>query len=363
MKLIIHIDLNAFFAQVEINRHPEYQKKPLAVGGGIRGVVATCSYEARKFGVRSGMNIYDAIKLCPDLILLPGDYGEYRKQSNRFFSVVVKTIPTIEMASIDECYGDATDYLQDVETDRPTLHDRLFDLQLSLYRETGLKCSIGLGHTRFMAKMGSDYKKPLGITILLDPVDWKTKIWPLDIGKMYGIGSKTAPRLKELGIKTIGDLATGSIPGSKEILGSEFEYLVALANGFGSDVVSTESRIRKSCGTDVTLPTDTTDYDEIRNRMRECAMEVAQTIAKDGLESRTICIKLRNSDFKTNTKRMTFSTYSNSETDIIYRALTILDSFYRGEPIRLLGVAAEDLKPVGDAAIDLRIPINKASRG
>ena len=247
MRLVLHIDLNAFFAQVEVNRNPALKGKPVAVGGGVRGVVSTCSYEARKYGVHSGMPLSDAYKLCPDIVMIPGDYREYSRQSHLFFDAVRSFFPRIEKASIDECYADATDFLQDIEDDEEAMYERLFDVQMKLLRKTSLKCSMGLGHTRFMAKMGSDFKKPLGITLLLRPEEWQAKIWPLPIGKMYGIGEMTAPKLEAVGITTIGDLAVTASAGSKNVLGSSFDYLVGWVNGLGSDVVSTESSQRKSC--------------------------------------------------------------------------------------------------------------------
>ena len=342
MRYVLHIDLNAFFAQVEINRHPELKGKPIAVGGGIRGVVATASYEARAFGVHSGMPVSDAYKACPDIVFIPGDHREYARQSRIFFGAVKERFSRVEMASIDECYADATEFLSDLN-DESAIHDRLFDLQMDLLRRTRLKCSLGLGPTRFMAKMGSDYKKPLGITILLTPKEWESKLWPLPIDRMYGVGKMTAPKLKDVGIETIGDLAQTASGKARKLLGSEFDYLVAQANGLGSDVVVTESSARKSCSNDVTLAQDTTDYDELKQWVIRCSRDVAEQIRKEGLVSRTVCVKLRDADFHTSSRRNTFEDYTDSAEIIAYRAMEIFDEFYRDQPIRLIGVAVEDL--------------------
>lgn len=360
MRLVLHIDLNAFFAQVEINRNPSLKGKPVAVGGGVRGVVSTCSYEARHFGVHSGMPLSDAYKHCPDIIMIPGDYHEYSRQSHLFFDAVREIFPRIQKASIDECYADATEFFQDISDDEEAMYERLFDVQMKLLRRTSLKCSMGLGHTKFMAKMGSDYKKPLGITFLLTPQEWQTKIWPLAIGKMYGIGEMTAPKLEAVGITTIGELATTASEGARKVLGSNFDYLVGWANGLGSDVVSTESSQRKSCSNDVTLNQDTTDYDELRQWLVQCAEDVARQIRREGLVTRTVCIKLRDNNFYTETKRETFEEFTDSSEAISFHALKIFDAFYRGQPIRLCGVSVEDLVKPSAVKKHIQLTLNEA---
>lgn len=345
MKYILHIDLNAFFAQVEMNRHPELKGKPIAVGGGIRGVIATSSYEARKFGVVSGMAATEASKICPGLVLIPGDYYEYSRQSKLFFGEVKKVLPLIEMASIDECYADATEFVEGL--DEPDIHDKLFDLQMDLLRKTNLKCSMGIGHTRFLAKMGSDYKKPLGITLFLEPKEWQSKLWPLPIAKMYGVGKKSAPKLEAIGIKSIGDLANLFSPGAKKTLGAYYDDLVGEANGYGSDAVAINRNPNKSISNDITLNSDATDYEELKNYLLICAKAVAGDLKKRHLVTKTVCVKLRNNEFQTQTKREAIDTYTSQEVAISYQAMKIFDGFYKGQPIRLIGCAAEDCLPEG----------------
>lgn len=343
MKLIAHIDLNAFFAQVEMNRRPELAGKPVAVGGGSgRSVVSTANYQAREYGVASGMPVSEALHLCRDLVVIYGDYAEYGRQSRLFFAEVRKTFPTVEMASIDECYADATAGLVGLSVEQ--MHDFLFDFQLRLLSKTGLKCSIGLGANKFLAKMGSDMKKPLGITILLTAEAIREKLWPLPIERMYGIGKKTWPRLEEAGIMTIGDLANAVGGTAKTTLGSMFEWLVAEANGAGSDFVDTSAFDPKSCSNDVTLAADTTDYEELRSYLVGCAREVGRELRKHGKATRTVCIKLRDSAFRTVSKRLTLRKYTNSDEELAFQALRIFDGFYDDRPLRLVGCAAEDCK-------------------
>lgn len=341
MKIICHIDLNAFFAQVEMNRHPEYKSKPLIVGGPVgRGVVATANYEARKYGIHSAMPVSEANRLCKGLININGDYREYERQSERFFSVVAKTFPLIEMASIDECYVDATEKLKDMNEEQ--IHDFIWDFQMSLLNITDLKCSIGVGLNKFTAKMGSDFKKPLGLTLFLKKGDIEEKIWPLKISAMYGVGSKTAPRLENIGIETIGDLASaGSNEDVRRVLGSSFEWFVYRANGGGSDVLDLSDFDPKSASCDTTFLSDTTDYDEIKNQLIECAKKVGGHIRKHNKVSRTVSIKLRNDRFETRTKRMTLSDYIDDDENIIFAVLKLFDNFYKDEPLRLVGCSVE----------------------
>lgn len=340
MKYICHIDLNAFFAQVEMNRHPEYKDKPLSVGGNIgRAVIATSNYEARKYGVRSGMPISEAYRLCPKLINIPGDYHEYSKQSQFFFDEVKKTFPLIEMASIDECYVDSTNVL--IEKSRDEIYEFLFDFQFQLLAKTGLKCSIGLGQNKFMAKMGSDYKKPLGLTLLLDKKDLETKIWPLPIENMFGIGKKTAPKLLELGVNTIGDLANNKSIKVIKALGSMYDWVYFEANGGGSDELSYASFDPKSTSCDSTFDFDTTDYEEIKNRLIYCSKKVGNQLRFHNKVTKTIGIKIRDASFNTKSRRISIDHFIDSDDEICFYALKIFDVFYNDQPIRLIGCMAE----------------------
>lgn len=340
MKIIVHIDLNAFFAQVEMNRHPELNGRPLVVGGPFgRSVVSTANYAARKFGIHSGMAVSEAFKLCKDLIDVPGDYQEYSRQSKVFFGEVRKTFPIQEMASIDECYVDATNQL--LEMNEEQMHDYLWDFQMNLLAVTKLKCSIGVGHNKFLAKMGSDYKKPLGLTMLLNEKEVKAKIWPLPISNMYGVGKKTAPRLEILGINTIGDLAQTGAKEVKEALGSYFDWLVFEANGGGTDQLDLSDFDPKSISSDSTFEFDTTDYEEIKNQLISSCQKVGYQLRKRKKVTRTICVKLRDSAFNTKTKRISLGEWTDKDETICFQALKVFDEFYHDEPLRLIGCSLE----------------------
>jgi DNA polymerase-4 len=200
---IFHIDLNAFFAEVEVLRNPALKGKAIAVSGhSRRSVVSTASYEARKFGVHSAMPVSEALRLCPELIIVEGHFADYEDFSQRFIAFLRTFSDKVEQASIDEAYVDMTECINN--EDYPL--DLAVRLQKRLLDEVSLKCSIGVAPNKFLAKMASGLRKPMGI-VVLRAEEVPVKLWPLPIDDMYGIGKKTAPRLHELGIHTIGDLA------------------------------------------------------------------------------------------------------------------------------------------------------------
>lgn len=336
MKKIAHIDLNAFYAQAEILRDPSLRGKPVAIGyEGRRGVVATASYEAREYQIYSGMPMSMARKNCPTLIVVNGDHAYYSMLSKKFMGYLKKRFPIMEQASIDECYIDMTKEIGDNNES-----DFLFDLQMKLYKATGLKCSIGLGDNRFLAKMGSDYKKPLGLTII-HRADVEKILWPLAIDKMYGIGKKTAPRLHDLGIHTIGDLAVTQDSRVKKVLGSSFTYVQGEANGYGNDEVDTSAFDPKSISAERTFSTDASSYEELHEMILVCVKEVYFEALRYHKEASVVSLKLRTSDFVTKTKRITLEKPIHEREDILKAAMTIFDSFYNGQPLRLIGVCLE----------------------
>lgn len=343
MKQICHIDLNAFFVQVEILKNPALKGKPVAVGyDGRRGVISTSSYEARKFGVTSGIPVSMAKEKCPNLILVNSDFGTYARFSRSFISFLRRKFPILEQASIDECYLDVTGKIDDENAE-----EQLFDLQMDIYKNTSLKCSIGYSYNKFLAKMASDMKKPLGITILRKD-DLPNKLWPLDISSMFGIGKKTFPRLKQLGIMTIGDLAMTNSEDVKSVLGSMFVYLKEEANGYADDVVDTSSFDPKSISAERTFSEDVMDFDDIRSMVNVCANDVYEEMSKYNKTSDTVLLKIRNNNFVTKSKRRKLDHYVTSKEEIAMVALNIYEEFNHRDPIRLIGVGLEKVIDVKD---------------
>lgn len=339
MKRIAHIDLNAFFCQCEILQDPSLKGKPIAVGSvGKRGVISTASYEARKMGVHSALSTTIARKRCPQLILIDGNFSLYQFYSQKFFSYLKERFPILEQASIDECYIDMTDEMAGVDDEEGFL----FDLQMEIYHQTMLKCSIGLSYNRFLAKMASDMKKPLGITII-SKNDVPLLIHPLPIEDFYGIGKKTSPLLKEQGILTIGDLAHCDSDKIRSILGSTFDYFKGEANGIGSDVVDASSYDPKSISSERTFKDDVTSYEELRTMIHKCLMEIVEELRSYNKLATCVSLKLRDDHFVTRSRRMALSRPSDELNTLFEQTMRIFDDFYHDEPIRLLGVCAEKI--------------------
>lgn len=339
-KIIMHIDLNAFFANAELLRHPELIGKPIAVGGSSRrGVISTCSYEARSYGVRSAMPLYLAKRLCPSLIVLPGDYKYYQELSNKFFSYLKNNVsPIIEIGSIDECFVDMTSIMKDEKDPLSYLKK----LQLDLKKETGLSCSIGLSVTKFLAKMGSDYKKPMGITIIRKK-DIKKLLYPLPIGDMYGVGKKTVVKLQKIGIYKIGDFAIREDQELQKVLGKMYFVLKDWINGHGDDVVSDAYDDPKSISTSTTFMYDTSSYDELTMMIKNQSKIVSKELKKKKMIGTTIHLTLRDSEFKTITRSKTLDVVLEKEDDIYFHAMELFDKYWAGDEIRLIGVGVSSL--------------------
>lgn len=345
-KIIMHIDLNAFFATAEVIKNPNYAGKPLIVAGKTkRGIVSTASYEARKYGIHSAMPTYQALRLCPNLIVCASDFDYYSRLSSQFFDFVKQYSPIIEIASIDECYVDMTDVLKEYKN----VVGYLSDLQKSLYEQTKLKCSIGIGPTKFLAKMASDMKKPMGITILRKR-DLKTKLYPLPISDMYGIGKKTAPRLIKLGINTIGDFANSQSPEVQKLLGSQYFTLKEWVNGKGNDVVDNSPYDLKSISASSTFDDDTNNYDEIRDMIYELSKEVSERAKKEKKLGQTIQLMIKDSNFMTHTRSVTLNKPINDLPSIFSNVMKLFDQYYNNEMIRLVGVGLQGLL-IHDSAI------------
>ena len=340
-KIILHVDLNAFFATAEELRHPELKGYPLAVGGdGPRSVISTASYEARKYGVRSGMPVGEARRLCPSLILLPVDFSYYEMLSRSFFAYLMRYSPHIEEASIDEGYLDLTGR---IKGDNPLLFFQ--QIQQGLYEEIGLKCSIGVAPTKFLAKMASDYKKPMGITILRKK-DIPNLLYPLPIDSFWGIGKKTAVRLRLLGIETIGEFAKRlkkEDPELKDALGKFFQTAKAWIEGKGSDTIDESPFDPKSIGHSETFPYDTDNYGEIRSRLLFLSRAVGEGAKGIHKKGRTITLLVRDSDFHNHTKSISFKEATNDVEFIFNQVIELFEQFFLGMEIRLVGVTLQNL--------------------
>lgn len=353
-KVIVHIDLNAFFARCEEIKNPSLEGKPIAVGHeGRGGIVSTCSYAARKYGVSSAMPMFKAKQLCPKLIVCPVDYHFYSMMSRTFFDFIKRYTKLVEAASVDECFADFTERLKK-ESD-PVVFFR--KLQLDLYKETGLKCSIGVSTTKFLAKMASDYKKPMGLTIIRKK-DIAPLLFPLNVGAMFGIGKKTAPRLKALGINTIGDLYEKMKNKDEEVmklLGKSYQTLKEWLEGKGSDEIEMEKWDPKSIGNSTTLPFDTDDAIEIKKYFLDLSKKVSERAKKEDKIGHTIQIVVKDTEFKSFNKSMTLDEPTNDANTIYECAAILYDKSFKGLTLRLVGVTLQNLINPKDSSLQLSL--------
>lgn len=354
VKTILHIDLNAFFVRCEELKNPSLEGKVVIVGStGRCGIVSTCSYAARKKGIHSGMPTFKALQIDPHAIVVWSSYSYYSEKSKEFFNLVKKYTQKIEMMSIDECFADMTEELKNVK--EPIKY--LKDMQMKLYKETGLPCSIGVAPTRFLAKMASDMKKPLGLTVIRRK-DVRKMLDPLPIGDFFGIGKKTAPRLEAKGIKTIGDLAklvNENEVEAEEILGKFYYTIKDWINGYGSDEINMEPWDPKSIGHSMTFMHDSNSLDEIRDFVKEIAKEVSERAKAHNKIGGSVQLVLKDTEFKTINRSKKLSRRTNDFAPIFDAAVDLLEANFEGQYIRLAGVTLQNLINPNDDVVQMSI--------
>ncbi len=351
-KVIVHIDLNAFFVRAEEIKNPSLENKPVAVGHeGRAGIVSTCSYEARKFGVRSGMPMFKAKQLCPNLIIKHDDYHWYRTLSREFITFVKSYTRKVEIASVDECFADFTDNIRGVKD----VKQYFLDFQNELFRKTKLKCSIGIGPTKFLAKMGSDYKKPMGLTIIRKK-DIAKILYPLPIEDMFGVGKKSAPRLRDLGVNTIGDLARELNDENSETskhLGKFSLELKEWLNGNGSDEISMEPWDPKSIGHSSTLMHDTNDLEIIKDMLSKLSKEVSEGAKKENKIGNTIQIIAKETNFRVHNKSIKLNEFTNDYKIIFNKAFKLYEDSFSNLVVRQVGVTLQNLISPKDLVVQM----------
>ena len=351
-KVIVHIDLNAFFVRAEEIRNPKIEGKAVAIGHlGRGGIVSTCSYEARKFGVRSGMPMNKAVDLCPNLLIIPPDFHFYIALSHEFKNYIRSITPKVESASVDELFADFTDVVKG----KRNIEAYFRSIQNTLYEKTGLKCSIGVGPSKFLAKMGSDYQKPMGLTIIRRK-NIKDILYPLPIDDMFGIGKKTAPRLKHVGIKTIGDLAEALDNNDETVLNIVGKFAVELKDwlhGYGSDEIITEWDDPKSIGNSTTLVEDTNQFEIIKNTFEMLAEEVSMRAKRDSMIGTTIQIMAKDTKYQAHQKSVTLANPTNKASDILNAALKLYEKNFLDMTVRAVGVTLQNLVNIKDVSIQM----------
>ena len=348
-RIILHIDMDAFFASVEQRDHEEYRGKPVIIGGlGPRGVVSTASYEARKFGVHSAMPMVTARRRCPDAIFLPGDHAKYSAVSRQIFSVLARFSPVIEQLSIDEGFLDLTG--MERLMDSPRAYGEA--IKRAVREETGLTASVGVAPNKFLAKLASDMEKPDGL-VVIRPEDAERVLAPLPVSRIFGVGKKTEARLSALGFKTIGQLAAADRSRLARALGDRMAaQLIALAHGLDDRPVE-PTRAAQSIGREETFAEDIHSREEAERVLLSLSEEVGWRLRREGLSARTVTLKLRFAPFDTYTRQQTFPDPVSYDEDIFAAARALFRAFPSpsGAGIRLLGVSAGNLCTEGELSL------------
>ena len=343
-RTILHVDMDAFYAAVEQRDHPEYRRKPVIVGsdpkgGKGRGIVSTCSYEARKFGVHSAQPISKAWQLCPQGIYVRPDMRKYDRVSGRVMDILWEFTDMLEQISIDEAFLDVTGSEKLFGTG-PEIAGKI---KRRIQEELQLTASVGVAQNKFIAKMASDFKKPDGL-VVVPPGQEKLFLAPLPIGRLWGVGSKTEAFLKRMGLNTIGQLADLQHSDMAARLGKNGTHLWQLAQGIDDRPVSPEEGF-KSIGHEITFENDTDDSELLHRTLLALAEKVAQRLRMQGAGARTIAIKFREADFSTYTRRVTLDNPVDTAERIFPPALKLMKSLIRdGVLVRLIGVSAGNLE-------------------
>ena len=348
---IIHADLDAFYAAVEQLDNPELRGKAVLVGGRPegRGVVATASYEARKFGVHSAMPMATAVRQCPEGIIVRPRFDRYREMSARIMDIFRDVTPIIQPVSLDEAYLDITE--ASAQTSPIAI---AIDIKNRVRNEVGLTVSVGLGTGKCVAKIASDFQKPDGLVVIPEGQEAEF-LAPLPVGTLIGVGPKSAARLRDDGIHTIGDLAAMPNEWFARRFGKRGPSIRDRARGIDDEPVQT-SREAKSISSETTFPQDLSAVEDIRPVVERLSGSVSASLNRKGLTGRTVTVKMRLSDFTTFTRQTTLSHSTNDDAAILATAWTLLErEMTPGRAFRLLGVGvsgfAEAAEPdVEDAA-------------
>ncbi len=341
-RVVFLVDMNAFFISCEMLRHPELRGSPAAVAGDPlqrTGIILAANYEARAFGVKTAMPLYQARQLCPGLATVAPDHRFYEEKSCEVMALLARYSPVVEQNSIDEAWLDMTGTDRLFGSPRQCAERIMADIRENL----GLWCSIGIAPNKFLAKMASEMKKPLGITEI-GPNDIAVKLWPLPVRAMYGVGGKTAERLNSLGVETVGDLARLEPAFLRRLFGRAGEELHAHANGLDDTPVQPHLPDEmKQIGRSVTLPRDIDDLEQARRVLLRLSDEIGLSARRHGKKGRTVQITLKYSDFSVVTRQgpvpATWTTQAIYET-----ACGLLENNWDpAKPVRLIGVALAGL--------------------
>ena len=340
-RTILHVDLDAFFAAVEQRDRPELRGRPVVVGGAggedARGVVSAASYEARRFGIHSAMSLREAYRRCPDAVFLPVDGRRYQAASRDVMVILRRFSPQVEPISIDEAFLDVTASAA-LFGDGLAIAQRI---KAATRDEVGLTASVGVASSKLVAKVGSDLRKPDGL-VVVPPGEEAAFLAPLPIGRLWGVGEKTAAALAEYSVRTIGDLAV--LPSDLIVrrFGKHGASLIERARGIDLDPVH-DGDPAKSVGHEHTFEVDTTDPEVIERTLLAMAEGVSGRLRSAGVRAGTVAVKIRDSGFRTISRQRTLADPTDLTEPIFTTALELARPEIRGIKVRLLGVTASNL--------------------
>ncbi|ENZ02230.1 hypothetical protein HMPREF1092_01465 [Clostridium thermobutyricum] len=345
-KIILHVDMDAFFASVEQVDNKSLRGKPVIVGGvSERGVVSTCSYEARKYGVSSAMPAFIARQKCPTGIFLPVRHNRYKEVSEKIFKIFREVTPLIEPLSIDEAYLDLS------ESTFKTGEEAAKYIKTRVYRELGLTLSIGISYNKFLAKLASDWNKPNGIKII-DENMLPDILFPLPIRRIHGLGKKACEKLNNMGIFKVEDLYKMDKEFFIKYLGKYGIEIYERIRGIDKREVKV-SRDRKSVGKEKTLKSNTNNIDELKEYLIEFAKKINEILDKTDKSGRTITLKYKTGEFQNHTRSKTLSKYIKSFEDIYEVGCELLEETPIEEEIRLIGLSISSFREEKEVQLKL----------
>ncbi|AXH94058.1 DNA polymerase IV [Micromonospora aurantiaca] len=348
---ILHVDMDAFYASVEVRRRPELGGRPVVVGGvGPRGVVSSASYEARRYGVRSAMPTARARALCPGAVYLPPDFTAYTEASRAVMRIFRDVTPLVEPLSLDEAFLDVAGARR--------LFGRPADIAALIRRrvaeEQRLTCSVGVGPSKFVAKLGSTRAKPDGL-LVVPAAQVLEFLHPLPVSALWGVGERSADALRRLGLRTVRDLAEAPAGLLRRAVGeASAAHLHELAWGRDPRGVTPE-QVEKSIGAEVTFDTDVSDPDEIRRSLLALADKAGARLRAAGQVGRTVSLKVRFADFRTISRSRTLAVPTDTAREMFDTAWALWGALAPGEPVRLVGVRMEGLAPAGETPQQLTL--------
>lgn len=338
---VLHVDMDAFFASVEIRERPELADKPVVVGGtGGRGVVSSANYLARTYGVRSAMPTAHARRLCPHAVFLPPTFSLYTEASAGVMSIFREITPLVEPLSLDEAFLDVAGALRRLRLTPGQIGERI---RARVAEEWGITCSVGVSSTKFVAKLASGLAKPNGM-LVVPKTDVLEFLHPLPVSALWGVGKKTAERLTAIGLNRVGDVAATPLARLRRSVGvAAAEHLHALANGHDDRAVVPES-VDKSVGAEETFEVDHTDRDVLKQELLRLSERTAATLRRRNLRGRTVSIKVRFGDFTTITRSRTLAVATDVTQELYRTACRLLDEQTPPGAVRLIGVRVEQLE-------------------